>query len=367
MKFISPNDTGATGAHQAGFYLPKSAWEIYTPHKPEKGQNSKHDVKIEWHDGRVTDSVVTWYGQGTRSEYRLTKFGRDFPFLIPDTVGDLLVLIPKSATEFNGYVLDQEEDIDEIIAALGVQPFEHWAVFRNGSAQTEDRDECLEKQFQEFSKKLENFPSGEIFSTETRKMLEHCLRELSKLNPDDKLIEFYSTEYRLFQVVERQICQSEIGRLFKDIDDFLQTAASIMNRRKSRAGRSLENHVDYLLNEAKIPHEMQAKVDGKPDIVIPNREAYLDTSYPIEKLFIVGVKTTCKDRWRQVLNEGKRVKQKHILTLQPGISSNQLKEMHEAGVTLGVPRKLQGEYPKDHPLTILTLEDFIASVNKTLS
>ncbi len=367
LKFISPNDTGATGAHQAGFYLPKSAWEIYTPNAPTKGQNTKHDVDIEWHDGRTTNSVVTWYGQGTRSEYRLTRFGRDFPFLIPDTVGDLLMLVPTSAKHFNAYVFDQEDDIEEIMASLGVQPFEHWAIYKNGAAEVEDTDACLEKQFQEFAKSLETFPRTDVFSNSTRDMLAHCFSELAKQPADTKLLEYYLTEYRLFQVVERQICQSEIGRLFKDVDDFLHTAASIMNRRKSRAGHSLENHVDSILTEANLPHEMQPRVDGKPDIVFPSKEAYLDTSYPTENLIVMGVKTTCKDRWRQVLNEGKRVKNKHILTLQPGISSNQLTEMHEAGVTLVVPRKLQDEYPKNHPLTILTVEDFIEKAKEIVA
>ena len=59
----------------------------------------------------------------------------------------------------------------------------------------------------------------------------------------------YQTEYQIFQSVERQVCQNEVsGRLFKNIDDFLHTAASIMNRRKARAGRSFENHVEHLLN-----------------------------------------------------------------------------------------------------------------------
>jgi type II restriction enzyme len=130
LKFISPNDTGVTGTHQAGFYLPKSAWKIFTPHNPEKDKNSKHEIAIEWQDGRTTESVITWYGQKTRSEYRLTRFGRDFPFLIPDTVGDLLVLIPKNSLQFMGYVLDLEEDIEEVINTLGVQPFDRWAVLR---------------------------------------------------------------------------------------------------------------------------------------------------------------------------------------------------------------------------------------------
>jgi len=364
LKFISPNDTGVTGSHQAGFYLPKTVWKMYTPDAPAKGTNSKHPVKIKWHDGRITESVVTWYGKETRSEYRLTRFGKDFPFLMSDRVGDLLILIPRSASEFSGYVFNFDEDIEEILVSLGVQPFDHWAIYRNGAAQVESKAECLEKSFQDFAKQFNKFPTGQVFSETTKNILEKCFADFSKLSPDDQLIEYYATEYRLFQVVEKQLCQSDISRSFKNVDDFLHTAASIMNRRKSRAGRSLENHVDIILNEAGIPHEMQPSIDGSPDIVIPNQKAYLDLSYPVKKLFIVGLKTTCKDRWRQVLNEGRRVQHKHILTLQPGISSNQLDEMHRAGVSLIVPRKLQSEYPKIHSLAILTLEDFISTVGK---
>ncbi len=131
--------------------------------------------------------------------------------------------------------------------------------------------------------------------------------------------------------------------------------------------RSLENHVHYLLNAAKVPHEMRSlTIPGKPDVVIPSVDAYNDPAYPEDRLFIVGVKTTCKDRWRQVLNEGRRVRQKHILTIQPGISVNQLVEMYEAGVTLVVPRRLHQDYPPGHPATILNLSGFISNVRRRL-
>jgi G:T-mismatch repair DNA endonuclease (very short patch repair protein) len=62
-------------------------------------------------------------------------------------------------------------------------------------------------------------------------------------------------------------------RVFKDVDDFLTTPSSIMNRRKSRAGRSLENHFDYFLTRAAIPHVIRPhEVVGKPDIVFPRRK-----------------------------------------------------------------------------------------------
>ena len=111
---------------------------------------------------------------------------------------------------------------------------------------------------------------------------------------------------------------------------------------------------------------MQPKIDGKPDIIIPDVKAYNESAYPADKLFIVGIKTTCKDRWRQVLNEGRRVPKKHIVTLQPGISSNQLTEMHKAGVTLIVPKKLQKDYPQDHPIKLLDIEQFMTMVAEKL-
>jgi hypothetical protein len=190
-----------------------------------------------------------------------------------------------------------------------------------------------------------------------------------RLSADEALVEYYEAEYRIFRAVERIVCQNDVsGRLFNDIDDFLHTAASIMNRRKSRAGRSLENHVGYLLNQAGIPHEARISlgVDGAPDIIIPGAGAYRDESWPEERLFIVGVKTTCKDRWRQVLNEARRVRRKYILTLQKGISRAQIDEMTNAGVQLVVPKRLHTEFPEDRRDALWTVATFVTHVQRAL-
>lgn len=370
LKFISPNNVGLTGSHECGFYLPKGVWEMYTPHPPLKGRLDKHPITILWQDGRVTQSVITWYGSKTRSEYRLTRFGHDFPFLTADVVGDLLVLIAKSPDEFIAYVLDYDEDIEEVQSALGVEAFEHWGAYRDGAPQqVETEDACIEKQIRDFSAKLTEFPTGAVFSKKTQEILLACLKKFVEYSADDALMRAYQTEYILFQSVERQVCQNEVsGRLFRSIDDFLKTAASIMNRRKARAGRSFENHVEYLLTRAKIPHKMRPSLgaDGKPDVIIPNEAAYFDSSFPPNKLFVIGLKTTCKDRWRQVLNEAPKHPSKHIFTLQHGITRNQLTEMHKAHVTLIVPKSLQKSYPAGHNITILKVEDFIKQVTHKL-
>jgi hypothetical protein len=96
------------------------------------------------------------------------------------------------------------------------------------------------------------------------------------------------SEYQLLQAAERQVCQNEVaGRLFESIDDFLQTAASIMNRRKARAGQSSENHVEHLRIQAGIPPKMRPSLgpDGRPDIVIPDEKAYFDPEWPDQKAY----------------------------------------------------------------------------------
>ncbi len=363
LKFISPNDVGLTGGHQYGFYLPKSVYEMFTPQPPQKGVVTKHEIKIEWQDDVITDSVITWYGAKTRSEYRLTKFGRGFPYLTHDMVGDLLVLIRKNETEFFAYILDLEDDIKEIQAALGVEVIESWGIYEQGVIQPETEDECIGRHFRDFAGQLTEFPPGSVFSAEARRALKDCLKNFNQLTADDALTKSMDGEYKLFKLAERQICQHDFRKLFRDVDDFLQTASSIMNRRKSRAGRALENHVEQALTDARIPHKMRPNIDGKPDVVIPSEEAYHDKDYPLDKLFIVGVKTTCKDRWRQVLNEGKRVPEKYIMTIQPGISTNQLKEMHEANVTLVVPKRFHKDYPKERDITLLTVEEFVSKIH----
>jgi EcoRII C terminal/Restriction endonuclease EcoRII, N-terminal len=367
LKFISPNDVGQTGGHQYGFYLPKSVYQMFTPQPPLKGAVTKHPIRIVWQDDIATDSVITWYGAKTRSEYRLTRFGRGFPYLVHDMVGDLLVLIRKTEDEFLAFVLDLEDDIETIQEILGVRVTDSWGIYQDGVERFETEDECIERRFREFVKNLTQFPQGSVFSSQARAALQECLETYHSMTADDRITACMDAEYRLFKMGERQICQDEVVRLFRDVDDFLKTASSILNRRKSRAGRSLENHVEQVLLDSGIPHKMRPRIDGKPDIIIPNEASYHDIAYPLEKLLVVGVKTTCKDRWRQVLNEGKRVSKKYILTVQPGISSNQLIEMRDANVTLVVPKSLHKKYPAVENMSMLSVEQFVTTARETIN
>jgi len=369
LKVISPNDVGLTRSHQYGYYLPKEAWQVFTPYPPEKDSNSSHDVEAVWPDGRITRSCVKWYGNRSRSEYRITRFGNNFPYRDHDCVGSLLILVPERVDRFLMHVLDLEDDIDEVQAALGVELVGTWTLYQRGATLLpESEDDCIRRCFRTFTASVTGFPSTTEFARKALDALTHCIRDFVRKPSDEQLVRCVAAEYDLYRLVERKLCEPEIVRVFGSVEDFLSTAQTILQRRKSRAGRSLENHVERLLRDARIPFDVRVDVEGtKPDVLIPGKAEYEDTEFPDSKLFAVGVKTTCKDRWRQVLREAPRVRHKHILTLQKGISPNQMDEMRGSDVTLVVPEPLHDEYPKDRRDELVTVEAFIEDVRAALA
>jgi len=364
LKFITANNVGLTGGHECGYYLPVNAWELFADHPPKKGINIDKKVKITWQDGKfVTDSVVKWYGAKTRFEYRLTRFGKGFPYLKPGNVGDMLVLVRTGSDTFNAYVFNSEEAIEYIQSALGVEIIDNtWGVYPPKLAGEETINDCIIRHFKVFVARVDSFPLSAKISGETLKAVLDCMKSFKGFTSDKQLALLLDREYDLFRMTENSLCHGDISRKYKTIDEFLGTANSILNRRKARAGKSLEHHVEYILKTAGVPFDAQARVDGKPDFLLPGKEAYQNSAWPENKLFALCLKTTCKDRWRQILNEAKRVKKKHLLTIQQGISAGQLKEMKEADVTLIVPEHLHKLYPPVTGMKILSLENFISDM-----
>ncbi len=92
-------------------------------------------------------------------------------------------------------------------------------------------------------------------------------------------------------------------------------------------------------------------------------------NYDADKLIVLAAKTTCKDRWRQIINEADRVrnKNKYLFTLQQGISAQQLTEMKIEKVILIVPEPYKKNFPKEFRYEILTLKQFISLVRKILA
>lgn len=182
-------------------------------------------------------------------------------------------------------------------------------------------------------------------------------------DPDKVLLNWTDMEYKIFRAIEQKRYGNTVAQGFQSLDDFISLANQVLNRRKSRAGKSLEHHLSAIFDENGIRYTAQAITEGnkKPDFLFPSEASYHDILFPTEKLCTLAAKTTCKDRWRQILNEADRLRDEHkfLCTMQQGISSSQMDEMQSEKVILVVPRPYIKSYPRDRQDRIWTIGQFI--------
>ena len=194
---------------------------------------------------------------------------------------------------------------------------------------------------------------------------------MARDDPDAALMVWMEKEEALFRQFERHIVEDRLKEGFvnsagADVDGFLKFSLSVQNRRKSRVGLALENHLEEVFCEQGTRFVRGAKTENraKPDFLFPGIEEYHDETFPDAHLAMLGVKSTCKDRWRQILPEADRIRDKHLLTLEPGISENQTAEMQALDVQLVLPRSLHETYRPAQQSWLMNLEEFLKLVNE---
>lgn len=369
-KFLSANDTGETGGHQAGIYISKPAIPILFDKPCERGYNCERWVKIHWFNYKDTDTRFIYYGSKTRNEYRITNFGKGFPFLKPEYTGALFVLVQskESDEDYEAFVLNTEDDINQFLENFNMAPTETNNLITTGNV---DLDLQEKKEIYSFISYLKaEFPSSEIMSSKARDIQNIVYNHLEYIisNPDQKLLDWTSMEYKLFRALEHVRYGEAIRNGFENVEDFITLANQVLNRRKSRAGKSLEHHLSAIFDGNAVSYTAQAITEGrkKPDFIFPSEAAYHDTSFSVEKIISLAAKTTCKDRWRQVLNEADRLrdKNKFLCTMQQGITSAQMDEMQSEKVILVVPKPYIKTYPRDKQDRIWTIKRFIEYVKE---
>ena len=364
-KFLSANDTGATGGHQSGILISKSAVEMmFSRQELEQAGIPKRTVKIRWQEDFETESSFTYYE--SKNELRITRFGKRFPFLKPEQTGALLVFTKQTNIDYSGYFLETDEEIAEFLDTFGISPTETNSLIDVAKMPAETQEKLA---IQEFISDLDvDFPTSDVVSAAARAIEEKAYDHMEYIitNPDEKIISWTNMEYTLFRALEYARYGKIITKGFQSVDEFVRVANVVLNRRKSRAGKSLEHHLSAIFDGNGIEYSPQAITEGnkKPDFLFPSQEAYHDYSFSTDHIISLAAKTTCKDRWRQVLNEADRLrdKPKYLCTLQQGISGAQMDELQAENVILVVPKPYIVTYPKDRRDRIWTLARFVQYV-----
>lgn len=366
-KFLSANDSGATGGHQSGVLISKSAKDMIFAQDLDGESILKRTVEIKWQNDFLTQSSFTYYS--SKNELRITKFGRNFPFLTPTQTGALFVLTKQDTSQYSAFLLESEEEMEQFLDAFSIAPTETNRMIDASSVLPETKESLA---IQNFIQTLTvDFPLSDVMSAAARNIQNQVYNHLEyiRTNPDRKIIEWTNTEYALFRAIEHARYGEKISHGFSTVDEFITMANIVLNRRKSRAGKSLEHHLSAIFDGNDLLYTAQAVTEGnkKPDFLFPSQAAYHDASFPTEKLVSLAAKTTCKDRWRQVINEADRLRgrPKYLCTLQQGISPAQMDEMQAENVVLVVPRPYIASYPRDRQDRIWSLSKFIDFVRET--
>jgi hypothetical protein len=383
VKRLSGNDTLANATHQAGPHISKDFLFRLFPsiHRTDlKNPDTRFRLNVASHpDSR--DVRAVYYNnkfhdnpKSGRNEARLTGFGGATSALLdPESTGALTIFAFQLNSD--GFAAGCEvwvcrDGVEEDLVEDRIGPVEPskaivWPPAKLPLFPTalRQRSSCWLERSEIPPAWLAKFPTGLEL---VQKSIE--LRADLRLSPDQRLLRRRSCEFEIFKSVECAVELPLIQAGFASVDDFVARAQSILQRRKARSGRSLELHARQIFIEERLEeglhfsHQPESESNKRPDFLFPSEMAYKDTSFPTNRLRMLAVKTTCKDRWRQVINEADRVEEKHLLTLQEGVSENQFKEMVDCSVQLVVPSKLIETYPKSVRPHLQTLESFIGDV-----
>lgn len=333
--------------------------------------------KIETSSGKVT-----WYDARenhlTRTEYRF--YYPNNPAIEQAKAGDALAVILKKNRQIIFVSAPQESQSElELFELLGEQISSVFSVIdfsKNNEPLSVTKRYILDELGIEIKANFGQnyldlitrefgglvFPKTKLFSQLAREIA-GCINSYSTV--DDAIIHWWDTEEAMFRQLEGELINIKLDAGFQNADDFLKFSQTIRQRRNSRAGYALENHLAHLFTVKGINHSWEPKTENnkKPDFIFPSIEKYKDLSYPSDHLTMLGVKTTCKDRWRQVLTEADRINNKHLFTLQPKISKNQTEEMKNSNLQLVIPKLIHSTYTKDQQIWILDFEGFIKKVS----
>jgi len=237
-----------------------------------------------------------------------------------------------------------------ILGELGIEP-------------EEEEPDALGRLVDRFGLK---FPGTAEFSAFARKTLK---RVDPREDPDAALVAWMEHEEALFRSLERRVVAERLTEGFSDgqmvdVDGFLSFSLSVQNRRKSRAGWAFGHHVEAILKARGVRYRREATTEKRnaADFLFPGEAEYADPSYPSAQLSMLAVKTSCKDRWRQVLAEADRISPKHLLTLEPAISEAQTSEMQASQLQLVLPAALHETYRAPQKSWLMTVARFLTVV-----
>lgn len=392
LKKLSRNDTSwadDSKKHQAGFYIPKEIRESgffprLTASNPDKAHIYHASCMSLWPQTGETKKSGMRHYSNKGPETHFTVVPSDvFSNLSPASwllAGKFTQLVSDATHWF--VVIDSGSDDAEILETnLDLQADFHFGLFKplrlteSGDLVSEKATQLIDEldhairtgTLDEFVKSVSLIPSSSQIAKEARETYfvvsgQTTLDPYQLENPGDVIMRISrDIEYKIFRQHELRRRASEVVavlakeanlvsavvRGFPHLDAVFLSASQ---QRKTRAGRSFENHLASALKDGRISYEEQAVLGGRrPDFVLPSKKLLaLREERPYLSALVISAKTTLRERWKQVTHERFNCAI-FLATVDDRISKPALDEMQELDIRLVVPESLKASRETFYP------------------
>lgn len=398
-KVLSYNDKSWSwlrSAHQSGFVVPAEVQSLIFPKKEADEGVGPDTVRFEREGTSYYLVDMLWDKNGDWSKYytgdsdrRKSKFGRSYgdrtgeyritgglnkEMFKNSPSGSIIVLArdagAKAAGQYRYYYdiyAPDEDDYRAFLEYFGfTEGFDYqFADITAFSLPTADEIRELVEQYRPDSVLEKSQKVNQLARmTWDRHMADNGMSELTdifrgKAKPGDLIRDLWKLGHEVLKEVQKQICPfdvmtliiTEAGKATIGIDELMHVLAerfedirrlfvSINGSVSTIAGKAFEKHLELWLFTNKIPYEPQVKLDGSkiPDFTLSSKEFYYlpDDVRDMDDAMLLSAKTSLRERWDEIFEEGNRVKTRYLLTLDTGVSSALLGVMKEKEVNLVV-------------------------------
>lgn len=401
IKKLSRNDCGwadgSENGHQNGVYIPRAIRESdFFPQLKNINQDKPHifesQFKTLWPAiGEIKLSNLKHYSnKGTEMHFTGVPKG-EFSGLTPASlmIGGILREPVDDIHHWFMIVDSASEEVELLEAMFDLGADFHYGLFDPADALKIQKDET-EQLVDELSVALKTgslaafivsvskMPAPETLAAEAQRafLQQHHLEDLNPYEmstPGDAIMKISrDIEYSLYKRAERRYRAAEVIRIitsggtdivssvvrgFPDLD---ATFLSASQHRKSRAGRSFEQHISRLLRDGRIAFEEQAVTGGRrPDFVLPSLVVLKAKKRAFDEAMVLSAKTTLRERWKQVTME-KFNCALFLATVDDRVSSAAIDDMNNQGIHLVVPESLKKskETCYNGKINVITFREF---------
>lgn len=108
-------------AYQNGIFAPKSALKMLLNTDIRCRKNMSRVANVKWQGNIILKNEFTYDGRAN-GELHIKGFRHDFTLLSEDNIGSLLVFVRNDAENYEAWVLDDSDKIDEFLGIFGMSP-----------------------------------------------------------------------------------------------------------------------------------------------------------------------------------------------------------------------------------------------------